>query len=325
MSAHISRIKKYLTLLFGAIPALNSMGQANAQDSSRVYGTPESIAPKIASKKDLLRLSLSNADIPQSAWDTIAAIAQLAEDVFTNPAVAASFSHDPQGYLASIGARGVTLDPNSLEVRIALALGDAEIREAVQANNTKGFLLALERRGILSSPDVSVIVAHLQRRRSANANVAVAVRVRVDGTTVQEPDSVVAQETDGVAAALTVAWLVAAVVQTAAASVNVVAAATVVVYAAALVKTAGANELHASDAPPFALGRAMGGDEFGASLQDTFIREKTEEISQAIEKMAAYEKLSSQLSGSGLRDAVRSQLQKQLFGKSRVSQKPQGR
>lgn len=305
MSAHISRVRKYLTLLFGAIPVLNSMGQVNAQDGSKVYGTPESIAPKIASKKDLLRLSLSNADIPPSELDKIVAVAQLAEDVFANPAVAASFSHDPQGYLASIGAQGVTLDPNSIEVRVALALGDAEVREAVQANNTKGFLLALERRGILTSPDVSVIVAQLQRQKSALANNSA--------------------ETDGVAAALAVAFLVAAVVSTAAAAVNVVAAATVVVYAAAVVKTAGANELHASDAPPFALGRAMGGDEFGASLQETFIREKTEEIALAIEKMAAYEKLKSQLSSSELRDAVRSQLHKQMFGKSRVTPKAQGR
>ncbi|MEK7232227.1 MAG: hypothetical protein AAB268_00305 [Elusimicrobiota bacterium] len=298
MSAHMSRIKKYLTLLFGAIPVLNSMGQAYAQDSSKVYGTPESIAPKIASKKDLLRLSLSNTDIPPSVWDKIAAVAQLAEDVFVNPAVAFSFSHDPQRYLASIGAQGITLDPNSLEVRIALALGDVEIREAVQANNTKGFLLALERRGILKSPDVSIIVAQLQRQKNALENNSA--------------------ETDGVAVALAVAFLVASVVSTAAAAVNVAAAATVVVYAAALVKTAGANELHASDAPPFALGRAMGGDEFGASLQNTFIREKTEEIAQAIEKMAAYEKLKSQLSGNELRDAVRSQLHKQMFGKSRL-------
>lgn len=302
MNHQLSRIKKYLSILLGAIPILNSAGAAKAQDASKLYGTPESIAPKFSSKKDLLRLALTNADIPPSAWDKIIAVAQLAEDVFSNPAVATSFSHDPHGYLASIGAHGISLDSNSPEVRIALALGDAEIREAVQANNTRGFLLALERRGILTSPDASIIARELQGQKNALAN-----------------DS--GKDGDEAVVALAVAYLVAAVVSTAVASVNVVAAATVVVYAAALVKTAGASEMNASGAPPFALGRAMGGDEFGASLQETFIREKTEEVSQAIEKMAVFEKLKSKLSSSELRNAVRIQLHKQMFGKIQATPK----
>ncbi|HAZ08862.1 MAG TPA: hypothetical protein DCZ01_10160 [Elusimicrobia bacterium] len=291
MKTRISRLNRLLRLFLGTVPLLNSMaGVASAQDGSKVYGTPDSAAPTTPSRKDLLRLSLSKADIPPGAWDTILAIAQLAEDVFADPAAAARFSHDPQRYLASIGAGGVALNPNSPEVRIALALGDAEVREAVQANNPEGFLVALERRGLLKTLNASEIAAKLG-------------------------DLTIASE-DGMAVAVTVAYLITVAVSTAAATVNVVAVATVAVYAAAVVKTAGATARHLSDAPPFALGRAMGGDDFGVSVQETFIREQVESLSQAIEKMAAFRELKPRISGSALRRAVRQRLYKQVFGKS---------
>ena len=74
----------------------------------------------------------------------------LANDIFEDPATAQSFSQDPQGYLQSKGIRDCILDFNSVEVKATLALGDFEIKRAIESYDLDEFLRLLESKNYIS-------------------------------------------------------------------------------------------------------------------------------------------------------------------------------
>lgn len=89
-------------------------------------------------------------ELPDDVLNQLVALSSLSNDIFKDPSVAQSFSSDPKKYLASIGMPSNALDINSLEVKAVLALGDKEVREAINNNDLTRFVKLLDAKGYLS-------------------------------------------------------------------------------------------------------------------------------------------------------------------------------
>jgi len=290
-------------LVAGAAGLKGALGAGSG--GGRIYGVPESVKPRTPLEHDLLRLSLSRTDVPPEAWRDVAALSLLAQDVFDNPEVASSFHRDPQRYLKAVGLDDVRLDPEAIEVKVALALGDPEVRSALDRDDPLAFVRALEARGLIDSPDPSA----LARRIGAQIE---GLKDRVSTDPVPESCTVVA-------ICLAAVWVWVAVVQDAVVAVAVAAAVTL--YAYVLVSTGVAGDgRHRKKAsmllesqPSFRLAKALGGAEFGDRVADSFVEDSVERVAAAVESLDAYRK-AGVLAPDRLRGLLRSQMLRQLQG-----------
>lgn len=272
--------------------------------AGRLYGLPESVRPRTPLQHDLLRLSLSRTDVPPEAWRDVAALSVLAQDVFDHPEVASAFHDDPQGYLKAVGLDDVTLDPEAVEVKVALALGDPDVRSAIARDDPRAFVQALQGRGLLRSPEPS----QLAQRIGAQLD---GLKTRLEHDPVPESCTVVA-------ICLAAVWVWVAVVQDAV--VTVAVAAVVSLYAYALVSTSAYGDGRPrkasrllEDNPSVRLAGALGGPDFGDRVADSFVEENVERIAAAVETLEAY-RAAGVLAPERLRALVRTQMLRQLQG-----------
>jgi hypothetical protein len=275
----------------------------------RIYGIPDSVRARTPFEDNLLRLSLARTDVPPEAWEDVAALSQLAQDVFDNPAVAQAFSRHPASYLRAIGLPHVALDTRSTEVKVALALGDADVRAAILAEDPRAFLQALEGRGLLRSPDTSQLAQRLGSHLEA-------IKTSLG-------DSVTPEACSVVVICVAAVWIWVAVVQDAV--VAVAAAAVVSVYAYALVYTStygggggpkkkgGAAGTMLEGEPSFRLAGALGGTDFQERVTDAFVDDNVEKIAAAVESLDAYRQ-AEPLRPDQLRTLVRAQMLRHLQG-----------
>jgi len=276
-------------------------------EAGRVYGIPDSVRPRTPLESNLLRLSLARTDIPPEAWQDVAALSQLAQDVFDHPGVAATFSRDPAGYLRTIGLSDVMLDPGSVEVRVALALGDADVRAAIAANDPRAFVQALEGRGLIRSPEPSLMAQRLGTQMDA-------IRSSLGEELSPEACTVFA-------ICLAAVWVWVALVQNAVVTVTVAAAVSVYAYALVSAWTQGGGggkkkaAMVLDSEPSFRLAGALGGREFRERVADTFVEDNVERIALAVESLDAYRQ-AGVLRGEQLRGLVRAQMLRQLQGHS---------
>ena len=290
-------------LVAGAAGLKGALGAGPA--AGRIYGVPESVRPRTPLEHDLLRLSLSRTDVPPEAWRDVAALSLLAQDVFDNPEVASSFHRDPQRYLKAVGLDDVRLDPEAIEVKVALALGDPEVRSALDRDDPRAFVRALEVRGLIDSPDPSA----LARRIGAQLE---GLKDRVSTDPVPESCTVVA-------ICLAAVWVWVAVVQDAVVAVAVAAAVTLYAYVLVSTGVAGGGR-HRKKAsmllegqPSFRLAKALGGAEFGDRVADSFVEDSVERVAAAVESLDAYRR-AGVLAPDRLRGLLRSQMLRQLQG-----------
>jgi len=138
-----------------------------------------------------LRLSISRS-VPKDMQDQARALCLLAMDVIARPTEAgARFTADPKGYLTERGISPDALDLNSREVKIVLALGDAEVRGAAMDGDIRRYLSLLEERGILGhSAGTDKVLADNKDQNMvaavavvAVANIAVVVAAAVETVT----------------------------------------------------------------------------------------------------------------------------------------------
>ncbi len=276
--------------------------------SGRVYGVPESVRPRTPLEHDLLRLSLSRTDVPPEAWRDVVALSLLAQDVFDNPEVASTFSRDPNGYLKAIGLDDVRLDPGAIEVKVALALGDPDVRGAIERDDPRAFVQALEGRGLIRSPEPS----QLAKRIGA----------QLDALKLQMGEAPSPEACTALAICIAAVWVWVAVVQDVVVAVAVAVA--VSVYAYVLVSTSaygggggrprkGSAPMLMNANPSFRLAGALGRPEFGDRVADTFVEDNVERIAVAVESLEAY-RTAGEVSAGRLRSLVRSQMLRQLQG-----------
>jgi hypothetical protein len=136
----------------------NAFGQL--RDMSSGGGDTENILQAPDPMDAGLRLSMKNS-VPKQLQDQAVALCLLAREVISKPDEAgARFSADPKAFLAGMGITGTVLDLNSREVKIVLALGDPEVRDAAMRGDTRRYLRLLEDRGILgyTGPDTAQMV-----------------------------------------------------------------------------------------------------------------------------------------------------------------------
>jgi hypothetical protein len=291
------------------LTALAAGGLLGGEEKRRVYGIPDSVRPRPPLEHDLLRFSLARTDLPPEAWQDVAALSLLAQDVFDRPEVAHAFTRDPAGYLRTIGLEEVRLDPEAAEVKVALALGDPEVHQAVERDDPRAFLLALEGRGLLRSAEPSA----LARR----------IGLQIEEMRARLGDGASPESCTVVAICLAVAWVWAAVVQDAVVAVAVAAAVSLYVYAVVYTRTVGprpkakrAVDVAALEAePPFRLASALGGPEFGGRVTGAFIDDGVERIALAVESLEAYRRAGVP-NGQQLRALVRAQMLRQIQGHS---------
>ena len=137
---------KYLSLMGLTLVGTSCEKQENLFETSGNCPTPlTSTQPTKVGFTPIMELSL-----PDSINNHVIALSMLAYDVFDNPTMAESFSLDPQGYLQSKGLRDCIIDLNSVEVKAILALGDSEIKRAIESNDLDGFLRLLESKKYIS-------------------------------------------------------------------------------------------------------------------------------------------------------------------------------
>lgn len=79
--------------------------------------------------------------------DRLLAVEKLAIDVFADSAAARAFATNPEAYMAQAGLSGVRLDLNSREVRLAMAMGDPEVRRAAAEGDAVAFVRAVMDQG----------------------------------------------------------------------------------------------------------------------------------------------------------------------------------
>ena len=273
----------------------------------RVYGIPDSVKRRTPLERNLVRYSLARTDLPPGTWDDLVALSLLAQDVFDHPEVAQAFARNPQGYLRTIGLDEVALDPRATEVKVALALGDPDVRAAIQNDDPRAFLQVIENRGLLRNPEPSQIASRLSEQIEA-------VKARLGPGVSPEACSAVAV---CVTILLLAIWTYIGVVQ----DVVVVAfaAATVGVYALALVqvKAVGGHKRMIPDAvlqnPSFRMATALGGQDFGDRVAETFVDDNLERIVNAVESLQIYQE-KKPMTTDQLRDLVRANMFSQLGG-----------
>jgi len=124
--------------------------ESNPLETSKDYPSPlnSSITQKVGFTP-IMELNL-----PDSINNQIVTLSELTKDVFENPSVAKSFSADPQGYFESKGLEGFNIDLNSVEIKAILALGDQDVRRAIEANDLFGFIRILENKKYISFDNV---------------------------------------------------------------------------------------------------------------------------------------------------------------------------
>jgi len=274
--------------------------------AGRVYGVPESVRPRTPLEDNLLRLSLSRTDVPPEAWQDVAALSLLAQNIFDDSNVASTFSRDPAAYLKAIGLEDVRLDPEAVEVKVALALGDPEIRAAIQRDDPRAFVQALEARGLIQSPEPSQLAQRIGVQLES-------LQSQLGGSFTPEACSVIA-------ICIAAVWIWVAVVQDAVVAVAVAAAVSVYAYVLVSTSVAGGGggkkkrtSMLLDDRPSFRLAGALGGPEFGHRVADTFVEENVERIASAVETLDIYRKAGA-LQPDRLRDLVRAQMVRQLQG-----------
>jgi len=276
--------------------------------AGRVYGVPESVRPRTPLQHDLLRLSLSRTDVPPEAWRDVVALSLLAQDVFDDPGVASAFHRDPQSYLKAVGLDDVKLDPDAVEVKVALALGDPDVRSAIDRDDPRAFVQALEGRGLIRSPEPSQLA---QR-----------IGAQLDGLKGRLETDPVPESCTALAICLAAVWVWVAVIQDAVVAVAV--AAVVSLYAYALISTSAYGgggrrrrkarlSMALDHNPSFRLAGALGGPDFGDRVADSFVEENVERIASAVETLEAYQK-AGVLPPERLRALLRSQMLRQLQG-----------
>lgn len=128
----------------GALELLRDIAATGDDNTESVLPVPVPAAVEHG-----LRLSISNS-VPKDMQDQARALCILAMDVIASPTEAgARFTANPKGYMAERGISPDALDLNSREVKIVLALGDAEVRFAARNGDIRRYLGLLEERGIL--------------------------------------------------------------------------------------------------------------------------------------------------------------------------------
>ena len=283
----------------------------------RVYGIPDSVKRRTPLEHNLARYSLAQSDLPPEAWQDVVALGLLAQDVFENPKVAEAFSRNPRAYLKSVGMEDVDLDPATAEVKLALALGDPEIRDAVERVDPKAFIEAAERKGLLRIPEPSQLATRLSEQINA-------LQTQLGPGPSPESCTVYA-----VCLAVVVlgVWIYVGAVQDVVVAVAGVALVSLYASVVAWVSAWGGEHHKRSmiwevgQAPSFRLAGVLGGEAFAGEVAGSFIDSHVEKVAAAVEGLPFYRD-NTTLEPARLRDLIKTQMLRQLSGHAVIDAAP---
>ena len=108
---------------------------------SRLYGVPESTAPR-ASTSDRLELF-----VDQDDWGRV--LEDAVDRIFADPAAAAEFQHDPRAFLIAAGMPDVAARWDSIELQVSVALGDTALHAAAVDGDVERFVDRLQQLGLV--------------------------------------------------------------------------------------------------------------------------------------------------------------------------------
>jgi len=274
--------------------------------------TDQVLPPGSSVDANLLRLSMARTDLPIEVWDDVLALHMLTKQVFDDPAVATTFARDPAAYLRSLRLDHVQLDMESVEVKLALAAGDPELRALIAASDFKGFVNALAERGLLGEAGRSKL--------SQRAAMALASSLGVPAST-PGTDAFFAFAAAFLFVVVAITWVTV--------GYSVVAGVAVATQAALATRTAVSTETQYTSgssarqiplraerrifdhAPGLALAGVFGG--YAAELEATkaFVAEVTESVARLLESSEVFMSR-SKLDAAQLRSLVEKTLKLQL-------------
>lgn len=297
---------------------------AVADKAAPVPAAPERVSPQSpAATRRMIKLHLPYTTLPKETWDYVAVLCNLAEDVFVNPDVSRSFAENPQKYLRSIGLKGNELDPESVEVKVVLAMGNQRVRDAVVAHRPDLFIKELEAMGMLDN------LANMQSaiaKKCANE----AMIQEIKGLIGKElpianlEDKVIAV-TVTVAAAFVAVMVVTLVWSQAGGVFNVAVAINAAVEVNLAVEqnialetrtyTYGEDEKgqKASSLSPFMLARFLGGEQFSEESTQAYTDRFVENIASTIENLKIVKEQKTMIDGALLRTILKKQVQTHIL------------
>lgn len=274
-------------------------------------------------RESYFKLTLPYTGLPQESWKHITLLSGLADEIFRNPEVSRLFAKDPAGYLESLGLKGDELDPETIEVKIILSLGNERVREAIKSNKPDAFVNALEELGLLDYKNIRV--SSLLSKTRAEILSDPTIRRTLEELGINEAQLI--ENEKAIFPAITVAYLIALVVSQAGVAYNVVAwvnattTATVAVDEYAWANTTARvygddeSERNALNLPPFMLARFMGGSRFSEEAFQQYLDKCTDSLMNAVYALAAKNGTAVTLDDSRMRSFFRKQIQKQLENK----------
>lgn len=277
-----------------------------ADGKRRVYGIPDSVRRRTPLERNLARYSIARTDLPPGTWDDVVALGLLAQDVFERPEVARALARDPHGYLRTIGLEEVALDPQAIEVKVALALGDPDVRAAIEADDPRAFLQAIENRGLLRNPEPSQLAERLSEQIEA-------VKARLGTTVSPEACSAVAV---CISTILLAVWIYVGAVQDVVVTTFAGVAVSIYAFALIYVKVGGHKRMFpgaALESPSFRMASALGGQDFGDRVAARFVDDNVERVVNAVLSLQIFQERKP-MSPDQLRELVRSSLVRQLSG-----------
>ncbi|MBI4350249.1 MAG: hypothetical protein HY550_02315 [Elusimicrobia bacterium] len=274
-------------------------------------------------KRQLIKLHLPYTSIPKETWDYVAVLCNLAEDVFVNPEISKHFAENPKKYLQSIGLKGNELNPEMVEVKVILAMGNQRVRAAVVAHRPDLFIKELEALGMLDK---------LTTMRSAIAEKCVnEMMVKEIRELIGRDIPITMMEdklflvTVSVVAAL-VAVIVGAVVWSqvggafnvgvavnAAVEVNLAVEQNVTLETRTYVYGEDEKGRSASNLSPFMLARFLGGEKFSEESTRAYTDKFVEDMASTIENLKILKEHKTVIDGTLLRSILRKQIQTHIL------------
>jgi hypothetical protein len=159
--------RKFLTGALGglAIPVL-------AGTSFRGYGAgviaSGNTPVQLQSKNNLLKLSLSRADIPLETWEPLSVLGELWDSVLYNKNDREKFQADPSMYLKQKNIDPAVIDSDDANVELLRAVLDPRVSELAIKKDYSGMMAVLENIGVVPTASSSKLQATIEDAMRSN-------------------------------------------------------------------------------------------------------------------------------------------------------------
>jgi NAD-dependent dihydropyrimidine dehydrogenase PreA subunit len=110
---------------------------------------------------NILNEALSRLSIHHTLWSDANKLCSLSKEIFNNTESAKIFYADPKLFLSHHGLS--SLDPDSIEIRLAISLGDPEINHAIKSRDPQALVKHLYNKGLINTINKSALKEKVEK------------------------------------------------------------------------------------------------------------------------------------------------------------------